>query len=479
MKKFLSISIILIISVSSLFAQEILLNKNCIKTGLPLEIITNILELDNFIFEKSEINTKDEWWEPDTIWIYSSIDTKRELYEYNDQGSITKDLVQVIVSEEWINESQIKYLYENNNLIEQISQEWSENTFVNSSSTSLTYNNNLLTSVTLKTWENNAWLNNYLIEITYNGENMSSGLVKTWDNGWTDYIKITASYDNNNNVIGANVQAWAILFWLDVYKATLAYDNNNNLTEVTLQEFSLTASWTYTEKYIMDYTNTNKLQSTITQSWENNAWLNGTATYLEYDSDDRLIAETYDEWNEGNWIHFNYTEYLYDDLSDNISEVIYKSWENNEWVNSSRNTNVFSQNNNSLLAEFWCWENEDWIVCDGDITLYYNADQSSLTKIGNKIVASYPGDEPVVGIEDLTNQDKNIEICIYPNPAIDKINISANNCEIKSVVVFNQIGQKVKQTNALEIGISDLPSGIYILQINTDKGIVNEKVLKQ
>ncbi|MFY0629734.1 MAG: T9SS type A sorting domain-containing protein [Flavobacteriaceae bacterium] len=68
---------------------------------------------------------------------------------------------------------------------------------------------------------------------------------------------------------------------------------------------------------------------------------------------------------------------------------------------------------------------------------------------------------------------------IYPNPSSNFIKISGAE-NIKSITLLDLTGKVLKVIeNKNEIGISELPRGIYLLKINSDKGIAIRKVIKQ
>ncbi|HXS36133.1 MAG TPA: T9SS type A sorting domain-containing protein [Flavipsychrobacter sp.] len=77
------------------------------------------------------------------------------------------------------------------------------------------------------------------------------------------------------------------------------------------------------------------------------------------------------------------------------------------------------------------------------------------------------------------NQSENL-IKLYPNPANNSITISANNnVEFKDLIIMNSVGAVVYRgtSNAYEtqnIDVSNLPSGMYILKVNTDNGNFNK-----
>ncbi len=106
------------------------------------------------------------------------------------------------------------------------------------------------------------------------------------------------------------------------------------------------------------------------------------------------------------------------------------------------------------------------------------------------IVASYlitTGDMPIDGggvtdIDDLL--DQNLAFEVYPNPTSGELNVEMN--EIVSemdIRVFNSLGQIAKYfnrdfaTNKTRIDISDLPSGIYTIEVMTEVGTGVQRVI--
>lgn len=66
---------------------------------------------------------------------------------------------------------------------------------------------------------------------------------------------------------------------------------------------------------------------------------------------------------------------------------------------------------------------------------------------------------------------------IYPNPATQQITLNLENSIFKKVSIYNNLGQIVKRSKSTKINISNLPSGIYFLQIETDKGKSSKKLI--
>ena len=73
------------------------------------------------------------------------------------------------------------------------------------------------------------------------------------------------------------------------------------------------------------------------------------------------------------------------------------------------------------------------------------------------------------------------KISIYPNPTKARININANQILISKIQIINSFGQNVMTMfdNFEVLDISNLSSGIYILKIDTELGMINKKIIKE
>ena len=67
---------------------------------------------------------------------------------------------------------------------------------------------------------------------------------------------------------------------------------------------------------------------------------------------------------------------------------------------------------------------------------------------------------------------------VYPNPTTDKI-VIVSNSPLHSTM-FNTAGQKILESNALELDVTDLASGVYLLNLqNTQNQISTFKIIKK
>lgn len=75
------------------------------------------------------------------------------------------------------------------------------------------------------------------------------------------------------------------------------------------------------------------------------------------------------------------------------------------------------------------------------------------------------------------------DIHIFPNPIIDAFKISIPNASVQSVEIYSLSGVLMKQlfmnSEQESIDISDLSQGVYLIQIQTDEGLVNKQIFKK
>ena len=70
---------------------------------------------------------------------------------------------------------------------------------------------------------------------------------------------------------------------------------------------------------------------------------------------------------------------------------------------------------------------------------------------------------------------------IYPIPASDEITIDTKVNDVKTISIFDFNGRKINTFKALpqinKINVSNYARGIYLIQIKSEKGILNKKIV--
>ena len=88
----------------------------------------------------------------------------------------------------------------------------------------------------------------------------------------------------------------------------------------------------------------------------------------------------------------------------------------------------------------------------------------------------------VSGIEDVKADDAD-EVVVYPNPADDVVYVQSSSA-MGSINVFSLSGKQVIVANAggaqsTSLQVDNLPSGVYVIKISTDEGVVVRRMIKK
>lgn len=105
----------------------------------------------------------------------------------------------------------------------------------------------------------------------------------------------------------------------------------------------------------------------------------------------------------------------------------------------------------------------------------YAQNALSITTLGDSVVIDTAG---TVNINNIVNLNNAIDV--FPNPTKDKINVRSSKINIESAELINTLGSVLIQTkaesNSIALNLELVRSGIYVLRIKTDKGVLNKKV---
>lgn len=141
------------------------------------------------------------------------------------------------------------------------------------------------------------------------------------------------------------------------------------------------------------------------------------------------------------------------------------------WVKGDNEAVYLSAfNNGSFQAEWWRIDTFD--ASGTMIGAFLRS--GALMQIG---WSSAPN-TPTLGVSDQTVSGFNF----YPNPVRDVISLRSEK-NIQSVVFYNIIGQKIEGTktdsNSMDINLSKLQPGLYIMSVTIDGKVTNHKILKK
>lgn len=89
-----------------------------------------------------------------------------------------------------------------------------------------------------------------------------------------------------------------------------------------------------------------------------------------------------------------------------------------------------------------------------------------------------------VNLNTSTNEleETDYELAVFPNPAKNEVQVLSQDANIQNIAVYDARGLMVLQLNTLNstterLNISNLAAGLYLIQVNTDKGMKTERLV--
>lgn len=385
----------------------------------------------------------------------------------------------------------------------------------------------MYTNINAQTWTNylpaDGLINNgiYDIDEDLNGNiwfsswnsNFESGLVKYDGVNWTQYTTADGLssneineviVDNDGNIWCATTQDgisvydgvnWTIISQLDGLIGNsinaIYIDNNNNIWVTNSEsggDYGISVydgvSWT---NYL------NIAGRSIKQAPNGDIWVGGFfgvyqfdgSTWTNYTTDDGLST------NNIYVIEFDSNGNLWAGNPDNIG---LDRFDGNTWTTYTTEDGLVDNNVRAIISdsnnELWFATNEgvsifngtDWITLNTDDGMVGNIVRSLLQdSTGAYWIGVFPQGvskyEPALAIESFNST---INFNIFPNPAISTIQLDyPSDIEITDLIIINVQGQKYPVTLLNKtIDVSNLSTGLYFITIETNKGVITKKFIK-
>lgn len=163
------------------------------------------------------------------------------------------------------------------------------------------------------------------------------------------------------------------------------------------------------------------------------------------------------------------------DFSNNPEMIIY--WIENNDISS---LNVQNGNNiNTSNGQFSTSNNPNLTCITVDDSIYSSETWTTSIDPTQIFLETVVDCSVFLDIDDLSFESS---IVMYPNPTNGIINITnSGEADIKEIVIINSFGQIITKTGVNEnINLSNFPSGIYLLSIESTKGLkANYKIMKR
>lgn len=157
--------------------------------------------------------------------------------------------------------------------------------------------------------------------------------------------------------------------------------------------------------------------------------------------------------------YWNGTEWATNELA-NASVALADSYEVKEFDFS----NITLANNNPDFKVRIRFDGTDMFAENGE-KVYFN----NIAVTGQEVLST-------------TTPERNITLKVYPNPADNYVRIEGNST-IDKIVLYSIYGQALNQytpnTNNYQVGLENLPSGMYLLKVSSNNAEKTIKVIKQ
>lgn len=281
---------------------------------------------------------------------------------------------------------------------------------------------------------------------------------------WVNKTKSQYIYFDNNIPIEIQTYNWDGDNWiLHSRMGLLTWANwpNRELTAYTKQIMQ-DNNWVNAERYSKQYDGNN--YTATTEIWENEAWVNSTKeTYSRTETQEELIME---EWTVQGWGKTEKYQGTFDDFG-NPTGMKYSSWFDTEWELELELLMDLSYNESNDVTEMVIRSWNPSLTAPENLSKYIFSDFLHFTT-------------DVPEITSLNN------VKVFPNPVGSNLNIQIDENKISGyhVNIVNLTGQTIfskKYSNpSISINADGFASGMYFLNIKTDDGsFYSQKLLKQ
>jgi hypothetical protein len=150
--------------------------------------------------------------------------------------------------------------------------------------------------------------------------------------------------------------------------------------------------------------------------------------------------------------------------------------------------NAFGKEEDALTTVSGEWATYTWDLSNADSPIYdvltfmlgYNGPNDASAN------ATFLFDDIqiVANLSDGNDETLNMDdVSTYPNPAKDKVTISSKNASIKTIVLFDILGNQILElqpkSRETSINIANFASGIYIAKVSSETGTGSVKIIKE
>lgn len=268
---------------------------------------------------------------------------------------------------------------------------------------------------------------------------------------WNNTARCRKTYDANQLQISEEQASWNIpgSFWENNYKYLYTYDVNENLLTSVYQLWDVNYQWVNQSKDTNFYTSDTKIK-TLVYGWSGSIWNPIFMNTYSYDGNFNIVKEVGQIYNSllSVWDTNLVTDYTFNTIYSLQSIILPDLIAYEE----------FEYNYNSMLTEM------------------LNYKRTGVGQYTNQYKTLYFYSPVEINSAGLYPEDI---LKFYPNPASDMVKIEIPVQTTFEYIMFDISGNKIKTeffTGSGYINTSDIPSGMYVIQVRLDGNISRGKL---
>lgn len=341
------------------------------------------------------------------------------------------------------------------------------------------YNNDDSTLTFWSIWDdaNSEWRNTYLQTSIYGTDRK---LLHETTDIWTGPNNQTGNYNDysrrNNSYAVMSVSGTNYVF----LKTELAEDWNYN-----------TQHWD-TSEYRSSTPNTSGLVNTTVEQLSLGGHLQNTHKYQYfYDGQRRRTQQWTYTWNNGQWEEDFSIVWMFAIGKDRIEQTQVRGYDASNktfTLPQLKTDNIYNSNDQIDSAITYEWDDQNSVYVEASL---YEANYDNKDRLVEELFKNYNAStkqwevlnratyvySDKVSVSDLAET----RVSVYPNPATDVLRVDG--ADVKEAHLYSSRGnhvmtEKVEMGTQMELNVSELPGGYYILQLVLEDGrSMTEKVL--
>ncbi|MGD0710535.1 MAG: T9SS type A sorting domain-containing protein [Bacteroidales bacterium] len=297
------------------------------------------------------------------------------------------------------------------------------------------------------------------VDFVYNSSNdlTSETDLQLSGSTWKNMALITYTYNSDNKVLSELWKYWNTSSWVNQMQYSFVYNSSNECTSDTVQIW-MGSTWQYSLLYNNTFDASGNMTVELGKDWSGSAWANDVQYIFTYNTSNQCTSNLEKSWSGSAWVNYKQNAYTYNSNGDQISDIQQK-WSGTTWVNYSNTIMYYNSNNLMTNSATRGWNSAATKINGGDSLCYYY--------------------KAVSGINELPAQEGNITV--YPNPVTNNLTIDVP--EKATINILNTQGQHIETLlingNLTNVDVSNLPSGVYMMEVITEKGIEVKKLIKK